>query len=137
MAAVEIEVVYQGALRCRGTHGPSGEQLTTDAPLDNCGKGETFSPTDLVATALGGCILTILAIVSERHGIALEGTRVSVEKHMVSDPVRRIGRLPVVVEMSTAVTERQQDILRRAASTCPVLQSLHPRIDKTISFLWK
>ncbi|MDA0667476.1 MAG: OsmC family protein [Planctomycetota bacterium] len=134
---VEIDVVYQGELRCQATHGPSGVQVVTDAPVDNCGKGESFSPTDLVATALGGCILTILGIVSERHGIALEGTTIKVEKHMVADPVRRIGSLPVVVNMSCAVEEKHKSLLENAAATCPVHQSLHPEIAKPITFVWK
>ncbi len=135
--AVEIDLIYQGELRCQATHVPSGEVLHTDAPVDNCGKGETFSPTDLVATALGGCIMTLLGIVAERHEIDLKGTKVRVEKHMITDPVRRIGSLPVVVEMSVPVTDGQRKRLEKAAATCPVLQSLHPDIDKSISFLWK
>ena len=135
--AVEINLLYQGELRCQATHVPSGEQLYTDAPVDNCGKGASFSPTDLVATALGACIMTILGIVAERHHIDLSGTRVRVEKHMVSDPLRRIGRLPVVIEMAVAVTPEQRQRFENAAATCPVMQSLHPAIDKTISFLWK
>ncbi|MHC4824214.1 MAG: OsmC family protein [Planctomycetota bacterium] len=135
--AVEIDVVYQGELRCGATHGPSGVQVLTDAPVDNHGKGESFSPTDLVATALGACILTILGIVSERRGLALEGTVVKVEKHMVADPVRRIGSLPVVITMACAVEERFQSMLENAAATCPVHQSLHPEIDKPITFEWK
>lgn len=135
--AVEIDLLYQGELRCQATHGPSGEMVFTDAPLDNCGKGESFSPTDLVATALGGCIMTILGIVAERHAINLTGTKVRVEKHMVADPVRRIGSLPVVIDMAVAVTADQQKRFENAAASCPVLQSLHPDIDKSISFLWK
>ena len=135
--AVEIDLLYQGELRCQATHGPSGETVFTDAPLDNCGKGESFSPTDLVATALGGCIMTILGIVADRHAINLVGTRVRVEKHMVADPVRRIGSLPVVIDMAVPVTAEQQTRFENAAASCPVLQSLHPDIDKSISFLWK
>ncbi|MGB0953537.1 MAG: OsmC family protein [Planctomycetota bacterium] len=135
--AVEIDVVYQGELRCSATHGPSGAQVATDAPVDNHGKGESFSPTDLVATALGGCILTILGIVAKRHEMALEGTTVKVEKHMVAEPVRRIGALPVVVHMATAVEEKHKKLLENAAATCPVHQSLHPEIEKPITFVWK
>jgi len=135
--AVEIDVVYQGELRCQATHGPSGVQVVTDAPVDNCGKGESFSPTDLLATALGGCILTILGIVSERHGFALEGTTIKVEKHMVADPVRRIGSLPVLVTMACAVDKKHKSLLENAAATCPVHQSLHADIEKPITFVWK
>lgn len=134
--AVEISVVYQGQLRCQATHGPSGSQVVTDAPVDNHGKGESFSPTDLVATGLGACILTILGIVAERHELDLDGTVVQVEKHMVADPVRRIGALPVVVQMATPVEEKLKNLLVNAANTCPVHQSLHPEIDKPITFLW-
>lgn len=108
----------------------------TDAPVDNHGKGESFSPTDLVATGLGACILTILGIVAERHELNLDGTVVQVEKHMVADPVRRIGALPVVVQMATPVEEKLKNLLANAANTCPVHQSLHPEIDKPITFLW-
>lgn len=135
--AVQLELEYQGDLRCRATHGPSGETLTTDAPVDNHGKGETFSPTDLVATALGSCIMTLLAIVAERRDIELRGTKVRVEKHMVTEPERRIGRLPVTVEFAHPVPEEHQKRLERAAQNCPVLKSLHPDIDKSITFLWK
>ncbi|MCP4094055.1 MAG: OsmC family protein [Planctomycetes bacterium] len=135
--AVEINLVYEGELRCNATHGPSGVKVCTDAPVDNCGKGESFSPTDLVATALGACIMTILGIVADRHQLDLSGTKVRVEKHMVADPVRRIGRLPVEIEMATTVSEDMQKRLENSAATCPVVQSLHPEIDKAISFLWK
>lgn len=134
---VEIDLVYEGELRCNATHGPSGVKVSTDAPVDNCGKGESFSPTDLVATALGACIMTILGIVADRHQLNLNGTKVRVEKHMVADPVRRIGRLPVVIEMSTAVDQDMRTRLENSAATCPVMQSLHPEIDKSISFHWK
>ncbi|MGB0685105.1 MAG: OsmC family protein [Planctomycetota bacterium] len=133
---VEISVVYRGELRCEAAHGPSGTTLLTDAPVDNHGKGESFSPTDLVATGLGACILTILGIVSERHGLDLEGTTVTVEKHMVADPVRRIGALPVQVRMGAPVEDKLRGILEKAAATCPVHQSLHPDIDKPIDFIW-
>jgi len=134
--AVEISVVYQGQLRCEATHGPSSCTLITDAPVDNHGKGESFSPTDLLATGLGACILTILGIVADRHGLDLAGTKVTVEKHMVADPVRRIGALPVTVHMGSAVDEKMQTLLVNAANTCPVHQSLHPDIDRPITFLW-
>ena len=135
--AVEIEVVYQGELRCQAKHGPSGMTLHTDAPVDNHGKGASFSPTDLVATALGACILTILGIVAERRGLNLTGARVRVEKHMVADPVRRIGRLPVVIDLPCVLSEEEQKVLERAAATCPVHQSLHPEIEKPIVFRWQ
>lgn len=133
---VQIEIAYRGELRCEATHGPSRATLLTDAPLDNHGKGESFSPTDLVATALGACMLTIMGIVAQRHGIDLKGTRVTVEKHMVADPVRRIGRLPVRIEVPVAVTAEQKKLLETAALTCPVHKSLHPDIDKPVEFVF-
>src|SRR5436190_3798228 len=104
--AVEIDVVYQGELRCVAKHGPSKTELTTDAPVDNHGKGESFSPTDLVATALGSCILTTMGIVAQRHNIDLTGTRVHVVKEMVQQPIRRIGALPVKLVFPAAVAKR-------------------------------
>lgn len=133
---VEIRLEYQGDLRVRAGHGPSGTQLVTDAPLDNQGRGESFSPTDLVATALGACMLTIMGIVAQRHGIDLRGASARVEKHMVADPQRRIGRLPVVIRVPARLSAEQQKLLERAALTCPVHHSLDPRIDKSVRFEW-
>src|SRR6185436_4689645 len=95
--AVEIDIVYQGQLRSVATHGPSRAKLTTDAPVDNHGKGESFSPTDLVATALGTCVMTVMGIVAERNQLDLAGTKVHVVKEMIQQPVRRIGALRVTV----------------------------------------
>src|SRR5262245_63925363 len=95
--AVEIDVVYEGQLRCVATHGPSGTKLTTDAPVDNHGKGESFSPTDLVATALGTCVMTLMGIVAQRNNLDIAGTKVHVVKEMIQQPVRRIGALRVTV----------------------------------------
>src|SRR5512140_3043505 len=95
--AVTIDVAYVGELHCRATHGPSGQSFTTDAPTDNGGKGEAFSPTDLVATALGACLSTVMGLTARRTGIDLDGTRVRVLKEMTADPVRRIGRLTATV----------------------------------------
>ena len=138
--AVEINLVYEGQLRCTATHSSSGAKLTTDAPVDNHGKGESFSPTDLVATALGACVMTIMGIVAERNQIDLTGTRIHVSKEMIQQPVRRIGRLPVTVTIpadkaaNVAATERTK--LETAARHCPVHQSLHPDIDSPIEFVW-
>ncbi|OYP37992.1 OsmC family protein [Rhodopirellula sp. MGV] len=134
--AVEIQAVYTGTLGCEATHGPSGKQLVTDAPVDNGGQGLSFSPTDLVATALGTCVLTILGLVSERHELDLSGAKVSVTKEMIQKPVRRIGALRCVV---TIPAERVADAAMRtrletAARHCPVHQSLHPDIDSPIDF---
>src|SRR5271169_4141763 len=123
---VEIDIVYEGGLRCRATHGPSKKQLITDAPVDNHGRGESFSPTDLVATALGTCMLTIMGIVADREGLDLSGTTVKVAKEMVTSPTRRIGRLSVEIHVPAALGEEDQQRLKAAALTCPVHKSLHP-----------
>ena len=119
-----ITCQYDGGLRCGAVHGPSGSALNTDAPLDNQGKGECFSPTDLIATSLATCLLTIMGIVAERHGWPLEGAAARVEKTMSSDPPRRISRLEVWIELPAALEERQRQVLMRAAETCPVKLSL-------------
>ncbi|MBT4466675.1 MAG: OsmC family protein [Planctomycetes bacterium] len=135
--SVSVEIAYEGQLRCKAIHGPSQCHVITDAPVDNHGKGAHFSPTDLVATALGTCTLTLLGIVADRHGISLEGTTVKVEKHMVAEPVRRIGRLPVDIYMGQPIDDKYKDRLIKAAETCPVKQSVHPDIDLSINFHWK
>ncbi len=139
--AVEIDIVYEGQLRCAATHGPSRATLATDAPVDNHGKGESFSPTDLVATALGTCVMTIMGIVAERNQIDLIGTRIHVTKDMVQQPIRRIGRLPVTVTISAdkaaKVSAADRTKLETAARHCPVHQSLHPDIDSPIEFVWQ
>jgi putative redox protein len=100
------------------------------------GQGESFSPTDLVATALGTCMLTIMGIVAKRHGIELEGTTVSVRKEMVTAPARRIGRLIVDIRVPHAVASEQRSLLENAAHTCPVHKSLHPDIETPVTFYW-
>ncbi len=137
--AVEIEAVYVGKLRVEATHGPSAMTLHTDAPVDNGGQGKSFSPTDLVATALGTCVLTILALVSERHGLDLSGRRITVSKEMVTDPVRRIGRLQTQVTIPGGLVDdpEMRKRLETAARKCPVHQSLHPEIDAPIEFLYQ
>jgi putative redox protein len=134
--AVVITGKYTGELRCEATHGPSGSTLVTDAPADNMGRGEMFSPTDLVATALGTCIVTTMAILAERRGIDLSSATFHVEKHMVLEPIRRIGRLPVTIRMSAAIPEEQRVLLERAAHTCPVHKSLHPDVEAPITFVY-
>jgi putative redox protein len=133
---VEIQIAYLGELRCQATHGPSGVKLVTDAPTDNMGKGESFSPTDLVATALGSCMLTIMGIVAQRNKIDLGGTRVKVTKEMSAAPVRRIGRLSVEIDVPAKVSEEDRRRLEQAAHTCPVHKSLHPEIETPIVFRW-
>lgn len=137
--SVEIHTTYAGELRCEATHGPSGSQLHTDAPLDNGGKGRSFSPTDLVATALGTCVMTILGLVAERHELDLRGTRVDVTKEMMTQPVRRIGglRTLVTVPAGAVVDASMRERLESGARKCPVHQSLHPDIDAPIEFVYE
>jgi putative redox protein len=133
---VEITAVYEGQLHCTAAHGPSRTTLATDAPKDNMGRGESFSPTDLMATALGTCILTTMAIVGNRQNIDIAGATVRVEKHMTTSGPRRIARLPVEVRMPRALSPEDQQRLEHAAHACPVHKSLHPDIEAPISFTW-
>jgi putative redox protein len=133
---VEINIVYQGELRCTAEH-PSGAVITTDAPKDNHGKGESFSPTDLVATALGSCMLTIMGIAAGKMQIDITGTKVTVTKEMIAVPIRRIGKLITSITIPLALNEEQKQKLKDAALTCPVHQSLHPDIELPIAFIWK
>jgi len=135
--SVHISVDYLGGLRCRTTHGPSQTSFLTDAPVDNQGKGESFSPTDLVATALGTCVATTMGIYAQRHGIELRGMRVTVIKEMTSVPLRRIARLTTEVHAPLAPAHPQREALERAAHTCPVHHSLHPEVEKPITFHWE
>lgn len=134
---VKITTTYEGQLRCKSTHGPSGKTLETDAPVDNNGKGETFSPTDLVATALGNCIVTIMGIVAERRDISLAGLSVEVGKVMSEDMPRRIVALPIRIEMPMSGDSPLKDLMINAALTCPVHQSLHPDIEIAIDWVWQ
>jgi putative redox protein len=133
---VEIRVEYVGDLHCVATHGPSGSQITTDAPVDNQGKGELFSPTDLVATAMGTCMATLMGIVAKRHDWDLRGTTVTVNKVMVSQPTRRIGSLEVVIRVAGEHDEKARNALEAAALGCPVHRSLHPDVARPVRFEW-
>lgn len=132
---VEIHTVYEGSLRTRATHGPSRSVLLTDAPVDNHGKGESFSPTDLVATALGSCMLTILAIVAEQQGIDVAGSRVHVVKEMGAEPRRHIARLRVTLSLPE-IDAAHRATLEAAARSCPVAESLGERLEQRIDFRW-
>ena len=134
---VKIDIDYAGELRCVSTHEPSGQTLSTDAPVDNNGKGETFSPTDLVATALGSCMATIMGIVAQRKDIKLDGLHLSVGKHMSEDLPRRISRLPVTIEVPLAEDSPYKELMINAALSCPVKQSLHEDIEIPITWIWK
>ncbi|MCY2961431.1 MAG: OsmC family protein [Planctomycetota bacterium] len=133
---VRIDVTYRGRLRCVSLHEPSGAELSTDAPKDNQGEGASFSPTDLVATALATCVLTTMGIVANRHGWKLDGATASVVKHMVADPIRRIGKLELTLRMPAGLDERARETLERTAHTCPVHKSLAPNVEVPMTFLW-
>jgi putative redox protein len=133
---VEIQIAYEGSLRCSAKHGPSGTHLTTDAPRDNHGRGESFSPTDLVATALGSCMLTIMGIAAQKHQIDLSGATVTVQKEMVAQPARRIGSLKVHFKIPAVLSPEQKQMLENAAHTCPVHKSLHPDMQIPVTFDW-
>ena len=134
---ISIAIEYLGGLRCQSTHGPSQTTLLTDAPVDNHGKGESFSPTDLVATALGTCMATVIGIFAERHGLDVRGMKVTVGKEMTQAPVRRISRLSVEITLPLPAGHPQKEAMERAALTCPVHQSLHPDVEKPVIFRWR
>jgi putative redox protein len=130
---VTITATYEGDLCCTAIHGPSSATLQTDAPKDNEGLGRFFSPTDLVATALGTCVLTTMGIVARRHGIAMKGAAVRVEKHMNATP-RRLGKLPVIVTLPASIPAEHRERLEKAGHACPVHASLHPDVDAPIEY---
>jgi len=132
---VTSKVVYEGNLRVRNTHLKSEDTFLTDAPTDNNGKGEAFSPTDVVATALASCMLTIMGILAEREHIDLVGTEANVTKTMASNP-RRISKIEVQFTFPKNYDDSTKKKLENAALTCPVHHSLHPDIDKDIQFIY-
>lgn len=133
---VQINIAYQGQLRCEAEHQPSKTKIYTDAPADNNGKGESFSPTDLVATALGACMLTVMGIAAEKLKLDLSGAKVTVEKEMVQNPVRRIGKLTVVLNLPNRFDDITKKKLESIALSCPVHKSLHPDVAMPIKFVW-
>ena len=133
--AVEITGTYLGDLKTELRHGPSGAVLTTAAPVDNQGDGSSFSPTDLAAASLGACMLTLLGIVAQRDGIDLDGLTFRLEKHMESNP-RRIGAVPVTIQMPPGLSADQRRKLENAALTCPVHKSLAEGVDKPVEFVY-
>ena len=130
-------VIFKGALRTECTHLKSGQQIITDAPVDNQGKGEAFSPTDLLATSLGSCMLTIMGIAADRHHIDIRGTQVNITKIMAENPRRVSGIIAEIVFSETLqLNDKEKTILENAAKTCPVAKSLHPEIQQQISFVY-
>ncbi|MEM9143659.1 MAG: OsmC family protein [Bacteroidota bacterium] len=129
------KVTYTGELRTVCEHLRSGSTFVTDAPVDNHGKGEAFSPTDTVATGLASCILTVMGLKARDLGVALENATAEVTKHMAANP-RRISRIEIRLQLPRDTSEKQRTILERTANTCPVHYSLHPDIEKEIDFHW-
>ena len=132
--AVSMTGEYTGGLKMRVVHGPSDAEIRTAAPTDNQGDGSSFSPTDLVAAALGACMITTMAIVAEREGIPFAAARFSAEKHMRSAP-RRIDRLPIRIHLPAGLAPEQRARLERVALACPVHASLHPDIAIDVEFV--
>ena len=133
---VKISVRYEGQLHCSAVHAPSGAKLETDAPVDNEGKGESFSPTDLVATALAACMATIMGIAAKRHSIDLQGMEILTTKEISADSPRRIVALKSKVTIPLSGEHPQRKLLEAAALGCPVHHSLDPRIEKPVEFIW-
>ncbi|CAL1516942.1 OsmC family protein [Chitinophaga sp. MM2321] len=131
------EIIYTGELRTTATHLRSATVIETDAPVDNNGKGERFSPTDLVATALGSCMLTIMGIKARDNNWAIEGTKVSIQKIMGTEP-RRITGVTIVFDFPGThnLGEKEKTVLERAALTCPVAKSVHPDLVQDVTFNW-
>ena len=129
-------VIYKGDLRCECTHLQSGTQTETDAPTDNRGKGERFSPTDTVCVALATCMITTMGIKAADMQIDLSGTKIDVTKHMLGDP-RRIGKIEVVLHLpAISVEEKDKLMLQRIGDNCPVMKSLHPDLEVVVGYLW-
>ncbi len=129
----QIEIVYKGDLRTEALHLKSGEKIITDAPVDNQGKGEAFSPTDLTAAALGSCMLTIMGITAKSRHININGTHATIEKKMGTSP-RRIAEINLHLHFPNTHSEAEQELLQKSAHSCPVHHSLHPEIKINTQF---
>ncbi|MEM8928011.1 MAG: OsmC family protein [Bacteroidota bacterium] len=129
------KVTYNGELRTTCVHIQSGNEFITDAPLDNNGLGRAFSPTDTVATGLASCMITVMGIKARDLEVDLEGAEVEVTKHMASDP-RRISKIEVNLVLPKKVSQKNRTILERIGETCPIHYSLHPDIEKVITYNW-
>lgn len=134
---VEIKLSYEGDLHCSAVHVPSGNTLVTDAPLDNNGRGEAFSPTDLLATSLGSCMATVIGIVAKRKEIAVEGMNVNVRKFMSEDQPRRVKRLELDLILPLPGSHPDRKLLESAARGCPVHHSIHPDIEVVMNWIWQ
>ena len=130
-----LKTRYIGELRTEVTHTQSGDKIVTDAPLDNNGKGEHFSPTDLLAASLGSCMLTIMGITAERSGFSIEGATIETTKHMSKEP-RRVGELNLRFTFPSNYSEKERRLIEGSAKVCPVEFSLHPDVIRTIEFIY-
>lgn len=131
------EIIYKGDLRCECLHIQSGSTFETDAPTDNRGKGQRFSPTDTVCVALATCIITTMGIRATDMGIDLMGTKISVTKHMLTDP-RRIGKIDITLDLpNVGLNDQQKEILTLIGNNCPVMKSLHPALEISVQYNWK
>ena len=132
--AVEMKAEYRGALSCVASHTPSGAVLETDAPVDNQGRGEAFSPTDLVGAAYATCALTTMGIKAPSHGISFDYGRARVFKHMTNEAPRRIAQLDVEIELAKRLDPQERAVLEQIAFSCPVALSLHPDTELKLTF---
>lgn len=131
-----IQTIYTGELRTQATHLASQNTIITDAPLDNNGKGEAFSPTDLLAASLGSCMLTIMGIAANTHGFSIDGTKISIAKIMAANP-RRVGEIIIDFSFPANIySDKERLLIEKAAASCPVALSLHPDLKQTINFNW-
>ena len=129
----DIHILYQGELRTLATHKSTGQTIEMDAPVDNNGKGQRFSPTDLFASSLGSCMLTIMGITANSHGFSIDGSSVDIKKIMGKSP-RRIKEINIVINVKGMLSEKERELVVRAAKHCPVSKSIHPEINEDISF---
>lgn len=129
------KIIYKGDLRTEATHIRSGSTIITDAPIDNKGKGEAFSPTDLVATALASCMVTIMGIKADEMNLNIENTTLEVEKIMASNP-RRINEVKIKIQIPLKTDAKNQKILEKAALTCPVAKTLSKEMKNSVEFIW-
>ncbi|RYY70309.1 MAG: OsmC family peroxiredoxin [Chitinophagaceae bacterium] len=129
-------IIYKGDLRCECTHLQSGTQIETDAPTDNRGKGERFSPTDTLCVALATCMITTIGIRAEDMKVDLSSTKIDVTKHMLSEP-RRIGKIEVKIHFpAIGLTEKDQQLFQKIGDNCPVMKSLHPDLEVHTEYIW-
>ncbi len=129
-----VTTLYSGSLRTEATHEQSGTVIITDAPLDNHGRGEAFSPTDLLAASLGSCMITLIGISAKNHGFNIDGTKASITKFMAANP-RRVSAIEVILDFPQVIYEAKiKNIIEKAALTCPVAVSLHPDIEQRVIF---